>query len=752
MTLAVAVLLGSLALVSSAPDSSSYRWPLDIPPRVSSAFAEFRDGHFHAGVDFGTYRRTGYRIRAVAPGYVWRVRTSPVGYGKALYLKHDDGNYTVYAHLSRFSKEITDRVWEVQQREGTYHVDAYLPAGAVRVQTGDVVAYTGDTGAGGPHLHFELRDSSHCPINPLLNGYRVTDTTPPMVRRVALVPLDPEARIDGDSSRKVIYFRVRNGELQPLMDPPVIWGRIGVEAWAYDHVDSAGNRVGVHSLELEVDGERVFGVRYDRFSYEEFYDLYVHYDRTLRLAWKGDYARLHRLPWDRLPFHASEPGSGILAAGVEPAVGDHGLPPGEHILTVIARDVAGNRRSTAVPVVVNTPPEVTIDVTPEERLAVARVTDASSGVARVQTFTSRANPGDWVPVSHTRIGDEYRLSVDDGVTSVRVVAHDSLGMTAVRQRSLIQPASGVQEVVPLEMALTVRDLILTVDIHSPTLAASDPTTLLLLPGGGAVALALETDDYRHFRGMTSLIPAIGGTLTVRCSGINCHGTALRGECSLTLQPLSPWQQGRAFSPDSLAGVTVTPGDLHHVVYAFFEQRDAGSGRELTALGRAYDVGPREATLARKVRVFILRPSGESSDGVGLFRKKADGTWSLEGAELDTLGMGEVSAMVRELGTFALLRDTEAPSVSSVRPYSGQSVRAEPRLEAMVVDRGSGLDYAASHLELDGRRVVTEYVPERSRLIGHLAAPLTPGQHRLVVRASDNLGNERVVEHSFRVRS
>ncbi len=750
MTLAAALLLASPALVSAALDTTSYRWPLDIPPRISSAFAEFRDGHFHAGIDFGTFRRRGYPVRAVAPGYVWRVRTSPVGYGKALYLRHDDGNYTVYAHLSRFSQEVADELWKVQEREGTYHVDAFLRPGAVRVQTGDVIAYTGDTGAGGPHLHFELRDSSHCPINPLLGAYRVTDTTPPMVRRVALVPLDPDSRIDGEFSRTVIYFRVRNGELVPLKDPPVIWGRIGVEAWAYDHVDSTGNRVGVHSLDLEVDGERVFGVRYDRFSYDEFYHLYVHYDRALRLAWRGEYARLHKLPWDRLPFHITEPGTGILAAGVQSKAGDLTVVPGRHVLTVTARDVAGNRRSANVPVLVNAPPEVSVDAAPEERLVVARVSDASGGVKRVETFVSHGNPGEWVPVSAARAGEEYRVLLPQGAMSVRVVAGDSLGMATVKHWSPPWAPEDPQKAATLEVALAVEDLTLTADVRSGTPVACDLTTLLRLAEGDALPLILETHDYRRFRGTAPLVPAIRGTVSVQCSGVDCRGNPLDGECSLTLQPLSPWQRGTAFSPDSLAGIAVMPGDLHYLVYPFLEQRGSASAPELTPLGHAYDLTPREATFARTVRVFILLPAGERSEGVGLFRKKADGKWSLEGAELDALGMDEVSAMVREFGTFALLRDTEPPSISSIRPYSGQTVRARPKLEAVVVDRGSGLDYAASHLELDGRRVVTEYVPERSRLVGHLAAPLARGQHRLAVRALDRLGNERTVEHSFRV--
>ncbi len=749
MTAASVLLCVSLGLASS-PQDTTYRWPLGIAPRISSTFAEFRDGHFHAGIDFGTFRRRGFGVHAIASGYVWRVKTSPVGYGKALYLRLEDGNYVVYAHLSRFSPDVTRNLWDVQRKEGTYHVDAFFPPDAIPVRRGDIVAYTGDTGAGGPHLHFELRDSSHCPVNPLLDEYRVTDTIPPMVRRVALVPLDADSRINGELSRTVVYFRVRNGELVPLKDPPVICGRIGVEAWAYDHIDSSGNRVGAYSLELGVDDRRVFGVTYDRFSYDDFYHLYVHYDRALRLAWKGEYARLYRLPWDRLPFHGTEPGTGVLAAAVEPKIGETPVSAGTHTITVSANDVSGNKRSVDIPVVVNAPPDISIEFLAEERLAVARATDGSGGIARVELFVPSGNPQDWISVAPDAVGDEWRIRLGETPSFVRVVAEDSLGMKSVRHGRWPCDPTDAAQATPLQVSLVPREHALAVDVLSPTAVASDLATLLHLPEGRAVALSLETDDCRHFRGALPLVPAIRGTVVVEARAFDYYGTPLRGTQSVVLQPLGPWQTAHALSPDSLAGVSVTPGDLHYLVYPSFSFEDDGSAGELETVSKAYAVGPPDATFARRIRVFIVLPCDKSHEYVGLFRKQGSKRWSLEGAIYGELGMGEMSALVRELGTFALLRDTKAPSVTSVRPYSGQTVSATPRIEAMVVDRGSGIDYRVSHLKIDGEHVVTEYIPERSRLVGHLAGPLTRGPHTLVVRASDNLGNEMVVERSFSV--
>ena len=58
------------------------------------------------GLDIKTYGRINVPVYASDDGYIERVRVSGTGYGKALYLKHNDGYKSVYAHLNSFHKEI----------------------------------------------------------------------------------------------------------------------------------------------------------------------------------------------------------------------------------------------------------------------------------------------------------------------------------------------------------------------------------------------------------------------------------------------------------------------------------------------------------------------------------------------------------------------------------------------------------------------------------------------------------------------
>jgi len=77
--------------------------PLAIPAAFSGTFGEIRADHFHSGVDLRTKGQVGYNVRAVEKGFVSRIKVSPVGFGKTIYIDHPNGKTTVYAHLSEFS-------------------------------------------------------------------------------------------------------------------------------------------------------------------------------------------------------------------------------------------------------------------------------------------------------------------------------------------------------------------------------------------------------------------------------------------------------------------------------------------------------------------------------------------------------------------------------------------------------------------------------------------------------------------------
>ncbi|MEV0121368.1 M23 family metallopeptidase [Streptomyces sp. NPDC050703] len=93
--------------------------------------------HKHSGQDFAV--PVGTNVGAAHAGTV--VKAGPNGggdgpaYGNAVVIKHDNGTYSQYAHLSRIDVRVGQNV-----------------------TTGQHIALSGNTGnSSGPHLHFEIR-------------------------------------------------------------------------------------------------------------------------------------------------------------------------------------------------------------------------------------------------------------------------------------------------------------------------------------------------------------------------------------------------------------------------------------------------------------------------------------------------------------------------------------------------------------------------------------------------------------------
>ena len=82
------LLLIFIFLISKNIEAQNYISPLDINLLLSGTFGELRNNHFHAGIDIKTEGVEGQSVRAIANGYVSRIKVSSWGYGKAIYLTH----------------------------------------------------------------------------------------------------------------------------------------------------------------------------------------------------------------------------------------------------------------------------------------------------------------------------------------------------------------------------------------------------------------------------------------------------------------------------------------------------------------------------------------------------------------------------------------------------------------------------------------------------------------------------------------
>lgn len=179
----------SIALRGANEDTLKFVYPLDVPMSLSGNYGELRSNHFHSGIDFRIGGVPGAKVYATERGYVSKITVSSTGYGNALYITHPNGYVSVYGHLQKYVHKIQKFVESRQYGNEDFYLNIDLDSSVFPVGKFEHIAYAGNTGSsGGPHLHFEIRDTDNLSLNLFEHGILyIPDKTPPVVNRVAFM-------------------------------------------------------------------------------------------------------------------------------------------------------------------------------------------------------------------------------------------------------------------------------------------------------------------------------------------------------------------------------------------------------------------------------------------------------------------------------------------------------------------------------------------------------------------------------------
>jgi hypothetical protein len=246
--------------------------PLDDIRIITGTFGELRKNHFHTGVDFSTKGETGKAIYSIYEGYVSRIKVSPYGYGKVIYITHPNGLTSVYAHLSEFNVLLNDYVLRKQYELESFEFDVNPDPRLFPVRKNDIIGYSGSSGiSSGPHLHFEIRNTvSEEALNPYLFGIPNNDAYPPVIEKLRIYPLNKNSSVNNSGLEKDFDI-TGNGKSYRLKSPDTIYvsGEIVVGVRSYDLLNNNINKTGIYALKAFVDGDLFFSYSMDSIDFED---------------------------------------------------------------------------------------------------------------------------------------------------------------------------------------------------------------------------------------------------------------------------------------------------------------------------------------------------------------------------------------------------------------------------------------------------------------------------------------------------
>ena len=270
--LALAVALGSagfgLLLRSGAQSRRPvFGWPLPLPRELSGTLGEVRGHSLHSGIDIKTRGRGGFPVFAPADGSVSRIISREAGYGNALFLTHGGGLVSVFGHLLALEDDARSLDTLARTLKNLYNsddLDFTFTEASYTYRRGATVGYSGESGTGTPHLHYELRGPGGFQ-NPLLY-LDVPDREPPAIDALFLCS-EKDGTTMGETQ---VRLKKRWGSYTAQESPVegTTPGRLFLKLACHDRA-GAYNKVAVHRLAVWQDSARIFEMSFDTIGFSE---------------------------------------------------------------------------------------------------------------------------------------------------------------------------------------------------------------------------------------------------------------------------------------------------------------------------------------------------------------------------------------------------------------------------------------------------------------------------------------------------
>ncbi len=715
--------------------AQNYLWPTNASTFLSSSFCEYRPGHYHSAIDIKTWNTEGYRIYAVEDGYVQRIRVSPFGYGKVLYLKLKDGRTAVYAHLQRFNKKLERAVRKQQLQKKRYTITWYPKNRKVR--RGDILGYTGQTGIGVPHLHFEIRDTKGQPLNPLHFYNQITDHIPPKLQSILIRPMDKNSRVNGSFLPVEAQLKKGAHNTYRIKQPLRVKGRIGLAIRGYDMSYKVYNKYAFYRTSLRVNGKELFTIQYDTLNFDLSRQVDLEIDYPVYRQTKKKFHKLYIEPFNQLTFYKRNLGNGLFKVERDTVS-----------FSIEVFDFFGNKsviEGTLLPdfnallrtrSVSRDDSSVLLTVTLPKRIQGLR-------------FFSKADSLPWTDIKYFEIQDQ---SFTDHSQTLRFkIRLEQYNASRLKVKAFLPGKIQAETILPVSMtdtnrvSLKIRNrgkflLIKTEPQQAFALltvknlrdSKQTPMRFVLNPEMVIPARALPSDSLRF-------LLSIGG-------GIAADSIVSVYSLNAGMKQHFSFDGGRCL----LASEQTTVYDT--LLFNYQKETIKADSFKTPVFGPAYRFSGSAQVLRKAPQLTIQYDSLRfSARQTGICRIGKKGRISWKSAKWNPVEK-TFRARMGGFGAYILGADTTAPVVEVIFPKEGQTIKNLKNIRFSATDSLSGIGSDRNlEIYLDGQFVLPEWDPERDRITGTPEKKAVAGNHLIRIRVTDSAGNvtERSIHFSIR---
>ncbi len=729
--------------------SQNYIWPTDASKSLSSNFGEYRNRHFHMGLDIKT--REGAAVFAVDTGYVSRMVANFKGYGRALYIIHPNGKTSVYAHFSSFYPTLEGQLKYYQTVNNSYIVDHYFEVGENPIARGALLGYSGNTGYSyGPHLHFELRNNQEQPLNPQTYGFAIDDRAPPVIAALAVLPLDEAARVNGSILPIEIPFSRNHDGKNVLVDTLNIFGPVGFALKAHDVHTGFANTYQVYSITLVIDGNIEYVLKFDHLDYDTADQVQLVRNHSFKRLNLGTYHNLYQTTKGIRSEVQSTQLDGIIK-----------LSPGYHQLEVRVTDANGNTASGSG-LIFDHPPvtlilqdvyqignDVFCNIQPTARnIPLQRITCYSffpSGYADLLIE----------PVNVTKKDGGLVITLDSRLINDRAmqfIAKDKMGAYST-------PLNWYPDRVPIdcnatpEISLKYTAAGMIIQVETANMGAARPDLELQFEIERTGLPLHQIQPYTYISNPLSVM---------NFSGIQSMNVAINANIETTYKQIfkpvvaTPGNVAVMLSNDNLCSLQTRKSTVYEPVLIWIETvKNSIPPPHGTFLSNVYQLQPFDVPLQDTILVGIRYDERVSRlNKISLYYYNQDEDWVFIASENKTKQQMLTGSLL-SLEAVCILQDDVPPTITSTFPADGGKYDAADvvQLRAGVSDLLSGIapEEASISLTLNGKTLLYTYQPVDQTISYDLLADLRPGEQHMTLAVADRSGNSTETRVSFKIK-